>query len=291
MQWTPAKASCALHDFSARDAKELLRNERIVFLGDSLARNMYQSLQCMLLEEQESTDKVAAIELNDGYKPEYDMWSAPHNLSIRYKSVRIFTPDQLDSVYGASFFVDTTLLIVSTGAWWMSYKGGFGADFNESSAPRLAREAVAHIAARLPTKARAIWRLPDLTHAIGAESAEGSNDPLGCRNALAPHPLASVSHAEDPSGWKTANPSFLWIYDALLSALSDYDRFAVMDVADLSGSRPDAHPSTHLPYRGHFKLNKTISDCQHWFLGTLDSVPDAWNYVVLNWVYSGMHLF
>jgi len=117
--------------------------------------------------------------------------------------------------------------------------------------------------------------------------AQHRGDPAECAEAMRP-PIAVVGRvAPDPTSWEAAcAPAHAWVYHALLPVLLQEPRVAVMDVSALSGARPDAHPSSHLPFEGHF--NRTINDCGHWCLGIPDAVPDAWNAVLLTWLCPGI---
>ena len=50
LRWQPRDPSCPLPAFNANRVKQCLRGKNVIFLGDSLARNQQQSLQCLLMD-------------------------------------------------------------------------------------------------------------------------------------------------------------------------------------------------------------------------------------------------
>jgi len=131
--WQPAEKKCSLHHYTHAEAFSCLRNRHILFIGDSLARNFQQALQCNLLTEPETN-----VGSRDGYKWEYDSYYPEYNSSIRYFSVTLLQPERiLLAVNGETndevkkviignvepgnnptrqnYITD---VIVSTGPWW-----------------------------------------------------------------------------------------------------------------------------------------------------------------------------
>jgi hypothetical protein len=242
-----------------------LRNESIVFLGDSLARNHQQSLQCMLLEE-----------------PEQPVAARPF-LKVRTSSV--IPPSDI-----AKFLVandnDTTIVIVGTGSHWNPYAFGFdnlsytsqwseipgGNEEGKRIVRASIKERILALDALPSTVQKIIWRTPDLSHS----SAPNSKDPWF--HECVPFSASVSGGAWDPWGRKVPGGGKLqWIYDAV-HEYAQGTRVEVMDVMGISGQRADGRPSAHL---NRTREGVPVHDCLHW---CLPGVPDAWNEVLINYL-------
>lgn len=53
MRLVPDSKQCHITPLQPKAVKQCLRGKNIIFLGDSLARNQQQSLQCLLMEDKE----------------------------------------------------------------------------------------------------------------------------------------------------------------------------------------------------------------------------------------------
>jgi hypothetical protein len=252
--WVPSRPDCALPRRSAAAIKACLTNTTLAFMGDSLARNQQQSLQCTLLEEPEGARAFV-----DGYKLSYSSFYPEMGTGVRHiLSVHL---DKVD-------LVGVDVLVVSTGPWWRPVHfprfGGEAAGLtwltdwvnvlpSQDEAAAFIDEEVrkrVDLLLAAPSSTRIIWRLPDIVH-------ERVLDGAGITRACL-------------SGLSLALPEAQWLYDSVMRHATG-TRIELMDVTALSLARPDAH--LYLDAEG-----RAMGDCMHW---ALPGVPDTWNAILL----------
>ncbi|WVZ95982.1 hypothetical protein U9M48_041679 [Paspalum notatum var. saurae] len=135
-RWRPRR--CALPRFDAARLLETLRNRRLVFVGDSIGRNQWESMLCMLASA--VADKASAIREERGSpitkrKGFLSFRFRDHNCTVEHyrspylvrrrrggptKKKRAATCalqlDAMDSM--ASQWKDADILVFNTGHWW-----------------------------------------------------------------------------------------------------------------------------------------------------------------------------
>ena len=110
-EFVPYKTHCRIREFAPPDVKACLTNRKIIFIGDSLARNQQQSLQCMALEAPEEK-----LDFVDGYKQEYDSYFLQYNASIHFTHAP-FLRNFSDTIKHLD--IDPRdIIVVGTGPWW-----------------------------------------------------------------------------------------------------------------------------------------------------------------------------
>ena len=277
-KWIPRDSRCALRQLSPAQVKRCLWAQRVVFLGDSLARNQQQSLKCMLIETDGRRE--------DGAGGQYGGGDPPSATSPRMQAHAQAMPPinaLISSVIPRKDIAqveNATIVVVGTGPHWNPYAFGFNVSYStdwsqiaggDEAGKHIVRAAVREriqaLQALPDTVRRVIWRMPDLTHS----SAPNSKDPWN-------HKCAPFPASWDP--WRNQLPSkgkLQWIYDAVRE-YAEGTRVEVMDVMGMSGQRADGRPSAHL---NRTRDGIAVHDCLHW---CLPGVPDAWNEVLINYL-------
>lgn len=273
-RWVPSAPQCALRHLTASQIKRCLRKQSVVFLGDSLARNHQQSLQCMLLEGPEEVARPFFKGSQGTEKATYDSVYPETQTVVKARISSLIAPSDIAKV------ANDTIVIVGTGSHWnpsafgfsnLSYASSWSAIAGgEAAAKQIVRAGIRErieALQALPPSVRVIWRTPDLSHS----SAPKSNDPWY-------HKCAPFEASWDPRRKRLPwDDKLQWIYDAVHEYAAG-TRIEVMDVMGMSGQRADGRPSAHL---NRTREGIPVHDCLHW---CLPGVPDAWNEVLINYL-------
>ena len=253
--WEPHRKDCVPRPIRRNEFLSHFRNKDIVFVGDSMARNQQQSVQCMLMNSHETK-----LEWTDGFKLEYNSYFPEYNTSVQHllSGWRDFlSPEHIHELNNFD------IVIISVGSAWKRADSGLPS--LEGKTVKEAK-AIVHEAIRkrfsaledLPKHIQIIWKTPDLPH----WAVSISDNPWNL-------PCAAHKHSD---------PLQLWIREALLlenKQRPNAHNIHVMDVFDLIKTRADAHPNNHsLKFGGKH-------DCLHW---CLPGIPDTINEIIFDFL-------
>ncbi|XP_026439418.1 protein trichome birefringence-like 2 [Papaver somniferum] len=286
-QWQshPRNAGCRnnLPSFlNATDFLERLRGKKLVFVGDSLNRNMYMSMACILWNA--IPHKKRIVRSNGDFTTFYKdynctmafVWSAflVSNVGVsksRQETVRL---DLIDE-QAASAYRDADVLVFDSGHWWVPKKTNNGVNFfkeGDNLYPQLdVNEAYRkglttwrkwvdkHIDSN---KTQVVFRGFSPTHFKGTWTTG-----RGCN--LATKPIPSNETYIKPQ------PIQLEILENALRKMKTHVLY--LNISKLSYYRADAHPSVYRNVFKNYTFQERIEasqDCSHW---CLPGVPDTWN--------------
>ncbi|XP_014510592.1 protein trichome birefringence-like 38 [Vigna radiata var. radiata] len=266
--WKPD--SCALPRFDGVDFLKRWRGKRIMFVGDSLSLNMWESLSCMLHASVPNAtttfvrrEALSTVTFQD-YEVTIELYRTPYLVDIVREEVgRVLT---LDSIQAGNAWIGMDMLIFNSWHWWTHTGNSQGWDYIRDG-PNLLKD-MERLEAFYkgmstwaewvdenidPSKTKVFFQGISPTHYQGQEWNEPRKS---CSGEL--EPLAGSTY---PAGL----PPAANIVNRVLKNMKN--KVYLLDITLLSQLRKDAHPSA---YSGDHAGN----DCSHW---CLPGLPDTWN--------------
>ncbi|CAL4930648.1 unnamed protein product [Urochloa decumbens] len=286
MKWRWQPKHCNIPRFDARRMLEMLRGKRLVFIGDSINRNQWESMMCLL---RAAVSDPARIHETRGRKitkekGDYNFKFLDYNCSVEYhvthflvhegkarigqkrtKTLRIDTIDRSSSRWKGA-----NVLVFNTAHWWSHHKTKAGVNYYQegdhvhphldaSTAFQRALTTWASWVDRYinPRQTRVFFRSSSPSHFSGGEWNSGGH----CRESTLP---LNDTHARPA-------PKRNVILEQVTKQMKT--PVTILNITNLSGIRIDGHPSVY-GRKAVVLTASSVQDCSHW---CLPGVPDTWN--------------
>lgn len=270
--WKPD--SCALPRFNGEDFLNRWKGKKIMFVGDSLSLNMWESLSCMIHASVPNAttsfsrkESMSTVIFQD-YGVTIQLYRTPYLVDIIQQGVgRVLT---LDSINAGKAWIDMDMLIFNSWHWWTHKGDSQGWDFIKDG-PNLVKDMdrldafykglttwAGWVDANVdPTKTKVFFQGISPTHYQGQDWNEPRKT---CSGEVEPVPGPKYPAALPPEA------------DVVNRVLKNMKKQVyLLDITLLSQLRKDGHPSI-------YTKDHTGNDCSHW---CLPGLPDTWN-ILLN---------
>ncbi|MED6130439.1 hypothetical protein PIB30_000939 [Stylosanthes scabra] len=292
-KWKPQK--CTLPRLDAHRMLDLLRGKRLVFVGDSLNRNMWESMICILRNAVKDKKKVYEVNGRVHFRGEasysfifkdYDFtvelfvspflvqeWEVPDKNGTKKETLRLDLVGRSSDQYK-----DADIIVFNTGHWWTHDKTAKGKDYyqegshiyNELNVLEAFRRAITTwsrwVDANInPSKSMVFFRGYSASHFSGGQWNSGG----ACDSETVPI---------DNEKYLTEYPPKMRVLEKVLKNMKTHVSY--LNITRMTDFRKDGHPSIYRKQNLSPEERKSplrYQDCSHW---CLPGVPDAWNEIL-----------
>ncbi|KAL2470290.1 Protein trichome birefringence-like 4 [Abeliophyllum distichum] len=286
LRWKPH--DCEIPRFDGMKMLKMLRGKRMVFVGDSINRNMWESLACALRESLDDKSRVFEASGLREFKSQgfYSFKFKDFECSIDFIRSPFLVQEwkvsdkagnnretlRLDMMQDScNEYRDADIIIFNTGHWWThqkTFKGNYYFQEGDHVYDKLEVAEAYKMALRTwaqwvdaninISRTSVFFRGYSASHFKGGQWHSGGNcngetRPITNDTYLAPYP------------WMTK------VQELVISDMKTPVFF--LNVTKMTDYRKDGHPSIFRKSASHRRPGM-VQDCSHW---CLPGVPDSWN--------------
>ncbi|XP_020215473.1 protein trichome birefringence [Cajanus cajan] len=292
-KWKPN--GCSLPRLDGHRMLDLLRGKRLIFVGDSINRNMWESLICILRNSVKDKSRVYEANGRVHFRGEasYSFIFKDYNFSVELFVSPFLVQEwevqvnngtkketlRLDLVGKSSNqYKNADIIIFNTGHWWTHDKTSKGKDYyqegshiyDELNVLEAFRRAITTwsrwIDANIdPSKSMVFFRGYSASHFSGGQWNSGGQ----CDSETVP--IKNEKYLKE-------YPPKMRVLEKVLKYMKTHVTY--LNVTKMTDFRKDGHPSIYRKQNLSPEERKSplrFQDCSHW---CLPGVPDAWNEIL-----------
>ncbi|OMO82121.1 Six-bladed beta-propeller, TolB-like protein [Corchorus olitorius] len=289
MKWRWQPQDCDFPRFNAAKMLDSIRGKRLVFVGDSINRNQWESMLCMLMAAVKDPKKVYETHGRriTKEKGNYSFKFVDYKCTVEYYVSHYLVHEskarigqkrrptlRIDAIdHGSSRWRGADILVFNSAHWWSHYKTKAGVNYYQEGNqvhPKLDVSTAFRRALMTwgswvdrhinPGKTQVFFRNSAPSHFSGGEWNSGGH----CLEAA--WPLNDTSAMNYPEKNKIVEEVVLQMKTPV----------TLLNITGLSAYRIDGHPSIYGKKPGT-RFSSKVQDCSHW---CLPGVPDAWNEIL-----------